>query len=92
MKKEFKKMAGGEEKLKKENGAASRLATPEEMAEPLVFLNSDACRFVSGLIFIADMGHNAEKVLGLSKNQLDVPAALKIYNTKMMQNMFRKNL
>lgn len=92
MKKEFEKMAGGEEKLKKENGAASRLATPEEMAEPLVFLNSEACRFVSGLIFIADMGHNAEKVLGLSKNQLDVPAALKIYNTKMMQNMFKKNL
>ena len=92
MKKEFEKMAGGEEKLKKENGAASRLATPEEMAKPLVFLNSDACSFVSGLIFIADMGHNSEKVLGLVKNQLDVPAALKIYNTKMMQNMFKKNL
>ena len=92
MKKEFEKMAGGEENLKKENGAIGRLATPEEMAEPLVLLNSDASRFVSGLMYIADMGHNAEKVLGYSKNQLDVPAASKLYNRKFMQNMFRKKM
>lgn len=92
MKKEFEKMAGGEEKLKMENGAIGRLASPMEMAEPLVFLNSDMARFVSGLIFIADMGHNSEKVLGFSKNQLDVPAALKLYNTKFMQNMFKKQI
>ena len=64
----------------------------EEMAEPLVLLNSDASRFVSGLMYIADMGHNAEKVLGYSKNQLDVPAASKLYNRKFMQNMFRKKM
>ena len=92
MKKEFEKMAGGEENLKKENGAIGRLATPEEMAEPLVLLNSDASRFVSGLMYIADMGHNAEKVLGYSKNQLDVSAASKLYNRKFMQNMFRKKM
>ena len=85
-------MAGGEAKLKTENGAIGRLATPEEMAEPLVLLNSDASRFVSGLIYIADMGHNAEKTLGFCKNQLDVPAALKLYNTKFMQNMFKKKI
>lgn len=92
MKKEFEKMAGGEEQLKHENGVIGRLATPEEMAEPLVLLNSDASRFVSGLIYIADMGHNAEKTLGFSKNQLDVPAALKIYNMKFMQDMFKKKM
>lgn len=92
MKKEFEKMAGGEEKLKSENGVVGRLATPEEMAEPLVLLNSDASRFVSGLIYIADMGHNAEKTLGFCKNQLDVPAALKLYNMKFMQNMFKKKM
>ena len=92
MKKEFEKMAGGEAKLKTENGAIGRLATPEEMAEPLVLLNSDASRFVSGLMYIADMGHNAEKTLGFCKNQLDVPAALKLYNTKFMQNMFKKKI
>ncbi|MCF0111136.1 MAG: SDR family oxidoreductase, partial [Erysipelotrichaceae bacterium] len=79
MKQEFEKMAGGEEALLKENGAIGRLATPEEMAAPLLFLNSDMARFVSGLMLIADMGHNGEKILGRSKNQLDVPAALGIY-------------
>lgn len=87
MKAEFEKMAGGEEALKKENGAVGRLATPQEMAEPIVFLNSDMARFVSGLMFIADWGHNCEKVLGFTKNQLDVPAALKLYNTKKFQKI-----
>ncbi len=90
MKQEFEKMAGGQEQLLKENGAIGRLATPEEMAAPLLFLNSDMARFVSGLMLIADMGHNGEKVLGMSKNQLDVPVALGIYNTKLFQNMMKK--
>ena len=51
------------------------------MAEPIVNLNSDMAGFVSGLMFIADLGHNCEKVLGRARNQLDVPAALKLYNT-----------
>lgn len=90
MKQEFEKMAGGQENLLKENGAIGRLATPEEMAAPLLFLNSDMACFVSGLMLIADMGHNGEKVLGRSKNQLDVPAALGIYNTRFFQNMLKK--
>ncbi len=91
MKQEFEKMAGGQEKLLKENGAIGRLATPEEMAAPLLFLNSGMAQFVSGLMLIADMGHNGEKVLGRSKNQLDVPAALGIYNTRFFQNMLKKH-
>lgn len=47
-------------------------------------------RFVSGLMLIVDMGHNGEKVLGRSKNQPDVPAALGIYNTKIFQNIPKK--
>ena len=90
MKAEFEKMAGGKDALLKENGAIGRLATSEEMAQPIVYLNSDMAGFVSGLMFIADMGHNCEKVLGMSKNQLDVPAALKIYNTSFFQNMLAK--
>lgn len=92
MKAEFEKMAGGEEKLLKENGAIGRLATSEEMAQPIVYLNSDMAGFVSGLMFIADMGHNCEKVLGFAKNQLNVPAALKIYNTKMFQKILKKQI
>ena len=85
-------MAGGKEKLLKENGAVGRLATSEEMANPLVFLNSDMAAFVSGELFIADMGHNCEKVLGFSKNQLNVPAALKLYNTSFMQKKLKEQI
>lgn len=91
MKKEFEKMAGGQDNLVKENGGAGRLATPQEMADPLLFLNSDMAAFVSGLLLIADMGHNCEKTLGFCKNQLDVPAALKLYNTKFFQNKLKTN-
>ena len=45
--------------------------------------------FVSGLLLIADMGHNCEKTLGFCNNQLDVPAALKLYNTKFFQNKLK---
>lgn len=91
MKKEFEKMAGGQDNLVKENGGAGRLATPQEMADPLLFLNSGMAVFVSGLLLIADMGHNCEKTLGFCKNQLDVPAALKLYNTKFFQNKLKTN-
>lgn len=90
MKAEFEKMAGGSDKLLKENGAAGRLATSEEMAAPTVFLNSYMARFVSGELMIVDMGHNCEVVLGFAKNQLNVPVALKLYNTKFMQDMLKK--
>lgn len=92
MREEFEKMAGGKEKLLKENGAVGRLATSEEMAEPIVFLNSDMARFISGELMIVDMGHNSEVVLGFAKNQLNVPVALKIYNTSFMQNMLKKQI
>ncbi|MDH4016713.1 MAG: SDR family oxidoreductase, partial [Actinomycetota bacterium] len=36
-----------------------RDATPEEMAEPLVFLNSHAARFVSGVNLIVDFAYAA---------------------------------
>ncbi|MBM6907071.1 hypothetical protein [Collinsella intestinalis] len=68
----------------------ARLATSEEMAEPIVYLNSDMAGFVSGLMFIADMGHNCEKVLGRARNQLDVPAALKLYNTGFFQKILAR--
>lgn len=92
MKEEFEKMAGGKEQLLKENGAVGRLATSEEMAEPIVFLNSNMARFMSGELMIVDMGHNCEVVLGYAKNRLNVPVALKIYNTKFMQDMLKKQI
>ncbi|HVP31381.1 MAG TPA: coniferyl-alcohol dehydrogenase [Myxococcota bacterium] len=42
-----------------------RNATPEEMAEPLVFLNSDAARFVSGVNLFVDYGYLAAVEVGV---------------------------
>jgi NAD(P)-dependent dehydrogenase (short-subunit alcohol dehydrogenase family) len=41
-----------------------RNATPEEMAEPLVLLNSDAARFVSGVNLMVDWGYAASVEVG----------------------------
>ena len=49
MKQEFQDMVGSEEGLIAQAGLAGRLATSEEMAGPMVFLNSDMASFVSGV-------------------------------------------
>ncbi len=41
-----------------------RNATPEEMAEPLILLNSDASRFVSGVNLMVDFGYVAAVEVG----------------------------
>jgi NAD(P)-dependent dehydrogenase (short-subunit alcohol dehydrogenase family) len=41
-----------------------RNATPEEMAEPLILLNSDAARFVSGINLMVDWGYVASVEVG----------------------------
>ena len=41
-----------------------RNATPEEMAEPLILLNSDAARFVSGVNFFVDYGYTGQVFVG----------------------------
>lgn len=92
MKQEFEKMAGGKEALLKENGTAGRLATPAEMAEPLLFLNSPMARFVFGQLLIVDMANNCQIVLGYKKSRLNVPVALKLYNTKFFQKQLQKQI
>lgn len=47
-----------------------RNATPEEMAEPLILLNSDAARFVSGQLWIVDYGYCGEVDVGLRQGLL----------------------
>lgn len=92
MKQEFEKMAGGEESLLKENGDIGRLATPSEMADPILFLGSNMARFVSGQLLIVDFGNNSQIILGYKKSKLDVPVASKIYNSKMVQNKLKQQI
>lgn len=78
MKDEFEKMAGGEEALLKEAGTAGRLATPEEMGWPIVFLGSAVASFVSGVEFNVDAGDTMMKKLKLKKDVEGIPITNKI--------------
>ena len=49
-----------------------RYATPEEMAEPLVFLNSHMARFVSGHDLVVDFGYAAEVETGQRENLMGI--------------------
>lgn len=89
MKDEFEKMAGGEEALLAETGTANRLATSEEMAGPIVFLNSDMCSFVSGVDFCVDAADACLKTLKLKKDREAVPATNK-FILKMAKKMMDK--
>lgn len=72
MKDEFEKMAGGKEALLNETGVAHRLASPEEMAGPIVFLGSDLCSFVSGVDFCVDSADRTQKVLKVKKDVANI--------------------
>ena len=77
MKKEFEVEAGGIDALVAETGTAKRLATPEEMAEPLIFLNSDMATFITGLPLIVDAGTNAMIKLKQKKRPYEYESRIK---------------
>lgn len=62
---EFAQMSGGEESLTKHNGYSNRLATPEEMSAPVVFLNSAMASDISGELMIVDYGYTIERTAGI---------------------------
>ena len=61
LKDEFTKMVGGETELLKHCGYAHRLAKSEEMAKPIVFLNSVMASYISGELMIVDYGSTIEE-------------------------------
>jgi len=62
----FHEQAGGKQNLEQFFLAPiGRNATPEEMAEPLILLNSDAARFLSGHLLTVDFGYCGELNVGL---------------------------
>ena len=68
MKQEFQDMVGSEEGLIAEAGLVGRLATSDEMAFPMVFLNSEMASFISGVDLAVDYVDTCLKELGLKKN------------------------
>ena len=93
MKDEFEKLAGGAEALLAETGVAHRLAAPEEMAAPIVFLGSDMSSFISGVDLCVDAADRTMKVLKLKKDVANVsatnPLVLKMAK-KMMDKQNKK--
>ena len=95
MKQEFQDMVGSEEALIAEAGLAGRLATSEEMAAPMVFLNSDMASFTSGLDMVVDYTDTCLKVLGKKKNLEAISATNPIICAiakKMMNKSAKKAL
>lgn len=90
--KEFEAEAGGIDKLLENAGMANRLADAEEMAKPLLFLNSDMASFISGTCLKVDYCNDAMIRLGLKKDLLDVKVGSKLYNLGFMQKMLKKQL
>lgn len=68
MKEEFMAAVGGEENLLAQTGVAGRLATSEEMAGPVVFLNSGMATFVSGEEMYVDASDSAMVKTGAKKS------------------------
>lgn len=77
LKGEFAAMAGGEDALLSHTGYAERLATSEEMAAPIVFLNSGMASYISGERLVVDYGCIAAEMAGLRAGMpMDLSAVL----------------
>lgn len=84
MKDEFASMAGGDEALLSHCGYAQRLAESDEMAKPIVFLNSQLANYVSGALLEVDYGNTAEEKAGLRKieQEISLTAILQMLKSK----------
>ena len=71
---DFLAIAGGMDTLIQSAGKAGRLATSEEVAEPIVFLNSNMARFISGEELMVDYCDNAMKKIGQKEELCRFPA------------------
>ena len=87
MKKEFEELVGGAYRLVANAGVAGRLATPAEMAGPLLFMGSDMASFITGARLPVDYGDETLAILKLKKDLQNVPMGLKIYNTKLVKKI-----
>lgn len=89
---EFEKMAGGQDKLMSQSGLAKRFAEPREMAEPLIFLNSDMASYITAYHLIADCGETTLKMLKEKKDLQKMPINFGIYHTRLFKKFVEKRL
>lgn len=65
MKDQFAINAGGLDNMIRTTGIANRLAQPREMAEPIIFINSDMASYISGALLVVDMGVQIQRQAGI---------------------------
>ena len=65
---DFSLLIGGQDNLLEYTGYAKRLALSEEMAGPIVYLNSDLASYVSGELMIVDYGSTIEATAKIKEN------------------------
>lgn len=92
MMREFEVEAGGHDALISQTGIAERLAKPEEMAYPLLFLNSDLASFISGICLTVDFCNDAMIKVGKKHDRLDMKVGNRLFNLGFIQKMLRKKL
>jgi NAD(P)-dependent dehydrogenase (short-subunit alcohol dehydrogenase family) len=87
---EFAQMAGSEDNFVKQAGIAGRLARSQEMAGPLVFINSDMASFITGDWLKVDFGDETLKLLKQKKDLQNIPVALKLYNAEPVKRLMQR--
>lgn len=85
-------MLGGVKNIFDDSGIIGKLATVEEVAEPLVFLNSDMARFISGYPMIVDYGYDTLVNLGLRKDRTKMRLGSKLYKLGFVQKLVNKKI
>ncbi|MBR3210594.1 MAG: SDR family oxidoreductase [Bacilli bacterium] len=73
-----------------QTGAIQRFARPEEIAKPMLFLNSDMASFISGICLKIDYGNEAMIKLGKKRDPFDIKIGSKLFQVGLMQKERKK--
>ena len=77
-------------KFRKTSRNRRRLARSQEMAGPLVFINSDMASFITGDWLKVDLGDGTLKLLKQKKDLQNIPVALKLYNAEPVKRLMQR--
>ena len=85
-------MLGGIKNIVDDSGIIGKLATVNEVAEPLIFLNSDMARFISGYPMVVDYGYDTLVNLGLKRDRTKMRLGSKLYKLGFIQKLVNKKI
>lgn len=92
MLKELEVEEGSHDEILNKTGMANRLAKTEEIAKPLLFINSDMASFISGTCIPIDFGNDAMIKIGKKHDKYDMKVGSKLFNISLVQNQMKKQL